>query len=268
MEYLVHTSGRISNFQDKAYVVKASSEQEAKKIAKENFEREFDCIEINAEAKSYKRTKRAIMACVLMLVAVVISLFTFKSQERILFFFSKSVEFSIAPRMDSCVFAVIFYAVYAIRFKGIERTVGTHIDIVLTVITILLLSSVFQLILSTDNLKLFWFIDCPKPGVVLAITIIASLFGIKLMSACCMAFIAITAVSNLSNASNAMGIWGIIYVMCAFIGFLIYLSIEPSILEAFSEIKNSFSNQFKVAKNDFYVAKTETNAIVNKVIKK
>lgn len=266
-QYLVHTSGEVSKFHNKAYVIKATSEQEAQEIAKQSFKQEFDCIKFNAEVQSYARTKRAVAACILMLIAIVISLFDYNYESKVLFLIPKIVEFSIAPQMTSCIFAIIFYAIYVIRFKGIERTIGTYIDIAFTVISVLLLSSVFQLILGTEDLKLFWFIPLPNSYTVLVITIIASLFGIKLVSAGCMAFIAITAVSNLSVANEAMECWGVIYVICAFIGILLYLSVEPAILESLPELKNSFSNTFRIVKKDFSEAKNEAKTIINNIPK-
>lgn len=265
MEYLVNTSGKVSKFHSKAYVVKANSEQEAQEIAKQNFKKEFDCIKINTKTQSCTRTKRAIVACILMVTAIIISLFDYPYVDKFLFFFSKTENFSMAPQMTSCILAIIFYAIYIIRFKGIERTVGSRIDIAFTVISVLLLSSVFQLILGAETLKLLWIIPLPSSYIVLVITIIASLLGVKLVSAGCMAFIAITAVSNLSVASVAMGFWGVVYVMCAFVGILLYLSVEPAVLESFSQIKESFSKTFNKVKNDFEEAKDEAKTIVDKV---
>ena len=263
MEFLVHTSGEVSSFHNKTYVVKARSEEEAQKIAKQNFKNEFDCKKIHTEARSYARTGRAIAAAALMLIAIVISFFDYPYEDTILFFISTERTFSFAPSMQSCIFAIIFYISYVIRFKGILRSVSTFTDVAFCVLSVLLLSSVFELILTTDNLKFLWLIRLPDPYIVLVITIITSLFGVKLLSALSMAFIAITAVSNILVANEAMKFVGVIYVLCAFVGILLYLSIEPAVLEAFPMIQSSFSRMFRRTKKDFSDARSEADAIIS-----
>ena len=66
-----------------------------------------------------------------------------------------------------------------------------------------------------------------------------------------MAFIALVAVSNILVANEAMKIWGVVYVLSAFMGILLYLSIEPAVLESFPKIRKSFSNMFKATKKEF-----------------
>lgn len=264
MEFLVHTSGEVYDIQNKTYVIKASSESQAVEIAKQNFKKEFNCTQINTETQSLKRTKRTFAAGILMFVAIVISLFTYTYKDTFLFF-SIEREFSFAPSMQSCILAIIFYASYVIRFKGIARTVATTTDIIFCVLSILLLSSVFELILTTDNLNLLGFIPLPDSLIILIFTIIFSLLGIKLLSVLCMIFIALTAVSNISIANEAMGFLGVIYILCSFMGLLLYLSIEPTVLEALPKIQKSFSGIFKSVKKDFSDARNEADSIVSNV---
>lgn len=268
MEYLVHTSGKVSKFHNKTYLVKATSKQEAQEIAKQSFQKEFNCNEIDAETQSYARTKCATVACILMFIAIVISLLDYPYEENFLFFFHKQEVFSFAPDMVSTLYAIIFYSIFAIRFKGIKRTVETPIDIAFATLSILLLSSLFQLILNTENFKILGFVEAPDPQKVLIITFFSSLFGIKLVSAGCMVFVAFLAVSNFSAANQAMEFWGVIYVMCAFFGIIFSLSVEPAILEAIPQIKNSFANTFKNAERDFLEAKREAKTVIDKIPKK
>lgn len=259
----MHTRGEVSKFHNKTYVVKAGSEQEAQEIARKSFEREFDCINISTETKSYTRTKRAIFACIFMFIAVVISFGTFESK---IFFGLIEKKFYIGPSMRSCIMAIAFYCIYVIRFKGIKRSVGSAFDIVFTILSVLLLSSVFQLILA-DDVKLFGLIPLPGSYTVLIITIAASLLGVKLVSAGCMIFIALAAISNIEIAEKAMAVAGVIYVMCSFVGILLYVSVEPAIIEGIPQIKNSFATAFKIAKNDFSDAKNEAKTIIDKIPK-
>ncbi len=267
MEYLVNTSGEVSRFHNKTYAVKANSEQEAQEIARNKFQKEFDGINIDTEAQSYVRTKRAIVACILMGIAVVISFFSYKYTEFILFFIPNEKVFSMFPNMLSTIYAIVFYSVYVIRFKGIERSIGSTLDTMFTILSVLLLASVFSLILNADSLKLFWVIPLPSPNMVLIITIIASLLGVKLVSVGCMAFIAITAVSNVEIASKAMDVWGVVYVLCSFVGILLYISVEPAIIEAGPQIKRDFTNTFKAVKTEFSGAKSEAKTIIDKMSK-
>lgn len=266
MEYLVHTSGEVSTTQRKTYVVSAPSQQEAQDIAIHSFQAEFDCVRVDVEAQSFTRTKNSIAACVFMLIAIIISLFSFPYHKTFLFF-SIPDTFSIAPQPLSSVFSIIFYSIFVIRFKGIRRSVGSVIDISFTILSVLLLSSVFQSILTAKNLRLLGFIPVPDPKIILIIAIAASLLGVKLVSAGCMVFIAIAAVSNLDVAGQAMGFWGVLYIMCAFIGILLYLSVEPAVLEALPQIKNSFSKTSKHISNDFTEAKKEAKSLVDAIPK-
>ena len=264
----MHTSGKVSKFHNKTYLVKATSKKEAQEIAKQSFQKEFNCNRIDAETQSYARTKCAIAACILMSVAILISFFNYPYEDKFLFFFSREKIFSFAPDMISTLYAIVFYLIYAVRFKGIKRTIETPIDIAFAVLSILLLSSVFQLILRTKELKILGFVELPDSQKVLIITILASLLGVKLVSAICMVFIAFTTVSNLSAANEAMEFWGVIYVMCAFFGIILSLSVEPAILEAVPQIKNSFANTFKNAEKDFLEAKSEAKTLIDKLPKK
>lgn len=263
MEYLVNTSGEISRTHNKTYVIKANSKKEAQEKAKNKFETEFECVNIDAQANTYTRTKRALIACALMLIAIIISFCTYSYSAKAFFFFSKTETFSIAPQMESCIFAIIFYCAYVIRFKGIERTLSAVIDIAFCVLTVLLLASVFQLILSNENIKLLGILPAVDSYTVIVVAIITSLLGIKVVSAGCMAFVALAALSNLSVASKAMRTWGVVYIMCAFLGILFCLSAEPAVLEALPQIKQSFSKTAKYIKNDFNSAKNQLEEIKN-----
>ena len=176
MEYLVHTSGEVAQFHNKAYVVKASSEQEAQEIAKKNFGKEFNCVKINAEAQSYTRTRRSIAACILMLIAIVIACFPFDPG-----WWSKPKTF-LRPDMYSCVWAIVFYCVYVIRFKGIQRTVETPIDIIMCLFVVVLLSTFFKMLLHGPEV---FGIEIFSPNKFLIIACFASLLGIKIVSVGC-----------------------------------------------------------------------------------
>ena len=64
MQYLVHTSGNVVDFHEKAYIVNAESKEDAQEIAKSNFMEEFYVVDDNVCVKSYKRRYKAILACI------------------------------------------------------------------------------------------------------------------------------------------------------------------------------------------------------------
>ena len=255
MRYLVHTSGQVAEPHSKAYVVKAGSAEEAAEVARQNFQQEFGCENVEAAVQKNPITKRAIAALVLMLIAILISLKDFQIEKGI-WIWKKTEEFLITPDMRSCIFAIFFYAIYIVRFKGVKRTLETPMDIAFTVLSIFLLSSVFQLLFK-GGFKLFGFIQIPwlAPDKLFVIVVIASLLGVKLVSAICLALIMLAAFCNISTANEAMGTWGVVYVMCAFMGILFYLSVEPAVLEAFPQIRGSFVKTAKTVQNDFSGAK-------------
>ena len=267
-EYLVHTSGEISTYQNKAYAIRAESQQEAEATARRSFEREFDCISIETQAQSYTRTKRAVAACILMLAAILLSLGNY-SYIKDGGWFRKDTVITVAlkPEMTSTLFAIVFYSIFVIRFKGIRRVTETKIDIAFTVLSVLLFSTMFRLILGGENLNLFGLIKLPDPKVAILIAIFASLLGVKLVSVGCMFFVAFAALSNLMNADKAMGLWGVAYIMCSFLGILLCLSVEPAVLEALPQIKNSFVRMGGAAKKELADAKGQTKAIADKLSK-
>lgn len=121
MQYLVHTSGEVLNRCTKAYVIKASSKEEAQEIAVRNFDEEFSVAESNIFVKPYRRTDKAILAYIFMLIPILLSCVNWKNGHETI---------SIQPDYISCFYAILFYSAFIVRFKGIQRTLGSWIDIV------------------------------------------------------------------------------------------------------------------------------------------
>lgn len=256
MQYLVRTGGEVVCEQDKSYLISARSKEAAQEIAKERFAAEFSLVNKNIYTQSYDRTFKALIAIALMLVAVIISYQGWefeKEAPKILAIFGKenSIEkLSINPDLDSCLYAAVFYFAFVVRFKGIKDTIASWIDVASCIIVILLLASFINIILSKD--LLFGKI---KPESLLIIGMIFSWLGLKLISVICMALVALLSLTGIDKVSEAMGaVWGPIYILCAFVGFLFYLSTEPALIERFPQFRNSFNQGVRSIKNDFVEA--------------
>ena len=78
MQYVVHTSGEGLNRREKAYVIKAPSKEKAKEIAKEQFSEDFLVIDGDIDIRPYRRTCRAIMAYIFMLIPIGLSFVNWK----------------------------------------------------------------------------------------------------------------------------------------------------------------------------------------------
>lgn len=124
--------------------------------------------------------------------------------------------------------------------------------LILFFVIILLLSSLIKTILEVKTFNLFFIKDISiNPNIILPVAIILSWLGLKLISAACMIGIGILAIFNIANLSDAMGtIYGPAYIICAFMGILLYLSIEPVLLEALPHMKRSANCGLNYIRND------------------
>ncbi len=246
-QYLVHTSGEVLDRQSKAYVVKASTKEEAQEIAKNNFAEEFYVVDDHIYTKPYKRSWKAIFAVIFMMIPIVLSLIGWRVGHDTIY---------IRPDYISCLYALLFYSAFIVRFKGIHRVFETKIDIVLCVSVILLLSSFIQTLFVTKNISILGLKEIPiDTKVLVLIAILLSWFGLKLVSAICMLSVGVLAIFNITVLNTAMGsLVGSTYIICAFIGLLLYISIEPAVIEALPYLKNSVNRGIDYMRRDFIEA--------------
>ena len=261
MQYLVQVSGDVSNKQNKTYVVNSDSIENAQIIATQNFCDEFD---INGEAvyvKPHKRTVKAITAFVFMLIPILLSLISWKNGHDTI---------SISPDYISCLYGVLFYAAFIVRFKGIQRTVNSWIDILFCVFSVLLLSSFVKTILVTKTISLLGITEITiSTNVVLPVAIILSWLGLKIVSLTCMAGVSIIALFNITALNEAMGmICGPLYVICSFVGIMLYLSVEPAFVESLSHFKMAATKGLNYISNDVSQAKSKAINIKSTISKK
>lgn len=249
MQFLIHTKGNTLDVCNKAYIVNAHSEAEAKEIAITSFENEFGAFEESITTQTYTRTKKSIIAFIFMLIPILLSMISWKNGHD---------SYSIAPSLISCLYSVAFYAAFIVRFKGIHRTVNSWIDITFSILMILLLSTFIQTMLVEKTINLFWVAKFTIDAkVILPIAIILSWLGLKLVSIICIASVGILALFNITALSSAMGmIWGPLYVISSFMGIMLYLSVEPVMIETGLHLKKSIIRAIDYTKNDFIQAKS------------
>ena len=267
MEYLVKTGGEAREVKGKTYVVNARSKQEARQKARHLFCEEYSVLDERAiYTSSFDRTKRAIIACVLMLIPVVISLWRTR-------WFVSDVDIEgivIQPNGFSCTVSAFIYLAFVVKAKGIERTIGSIIDIALALSCILLMAVLINCVLihKTFTIQIDFHVipDFEKAIVVdtrfiVLLGIVFSWLGIKLASTICMAITCVFAVTNILGLSDAMGLIGVVFSLSAIFGFLFYLSIEPAVYEALPSYMESIRKGISHIKVDYIGAKQSAQTI-------
>lgn len=257
MEYIIKVCGEVVDNQYKAYAVKANSESQAQKIAKQNFQEEFLTDgNVAVVEKPFMRKKRSVFALIAMIIPILLSLINWKHGHSTI---------SISPDLISCLFGVLIYSSFVIRFKGIQRTVQTKTDILFAIVSVLLLSTFVRiLLLDTKFTLLGGLIKFPiNTYVVLIFAVILSWIGLKGVSLTCIGFIVLCALGNILGLNKAMRtLWGSIYVISSFLGIIMYASVEPTFMESKQYIHKFFKSNFKSLNEDLYQVKS--NSITKK----
>lgn len=232
MQYLVNVSGDVFDKQNKTYIVNSDTVENAKNIATQNFCDEFSVSSYEVCVKPHKRTHTAISAFVCMLIPILLSLINWKHGHNTI---------SICPDYISCLYSVLIYAAFVVRFKGIKRTAGSWIDILFCVFIVLLLASFIKTVLVTQTINLFGLKQITiSTNILFPIILILSWIGLKIVSLTCIAGIILISMFNIIALNEAMGmIFGSLYIVCSFVGILLYLSIEPALDEILINLKKS-----------------------------
>ena len=249
MQYVVQVSGEVLDKQNKAYVVDSKTAEEAQRIATQTFCEDFAIESDAVYVKSHKRTYKAITAFIFMLVPILLSFIGWKNGHDTI---------SISPDYLSCLYGLLIYAAFVVRFKGIQSTV-------------LLLSTFVKTILVTKTISLLGLTDITiSTNVVLPVAIILSWLGLKVVSLVCMGGVAIIALFNITALNTAMGtIFGPLYIICSFIGIMMYLSVEPAFVETLVQVRNVAARGLHRLSGDVSYAKAKAinvkTAISNKI---
>ncbi len=265
MQYLVNVRGEVADIQNKTYVVNSSSEENAQVLAAQAFCKEFSADPDFVHAAPQRRTHKSIAAFLFMLIPIFLSFINWKSGHDTI---------SISPDYLSCLYAVLFYTAFVVRFKGVYRTVGSWIDISLAAFVILLLSSFIKTIFVTKTFNLLGIVNIDiNTNVVLPVAIVLSWLGLKIVSLTCMAGISVIALFNIAGLSEAMGsICGPLYVVCSFVGIILYLSVEPAFSESIQHIRHAaikgighISNDVTLSKHQFAGIKVSTQNMIKSI---
>ena len=163
---------------------------------------------------------------------------------------------SIRPDYVSCLYGVAIYAAFVVRFKGVQQTVRSWVDIGFCILLVLLLASFIKTILVTKTLfNLFGWKPEIDTNVLLLLAVILSWVGLKLVSLGCLAAVAVFAISNVLELSQSMGIWGPVYIISAFIGIMMYASVEPVFMESVWHTRKAVSSGVRKINSDVLYAK-------------
>lgn len=259
--FLVRTTGSVVEEKSKVFVVKAPAKEIAQEHAADIFCEEFDIAGDSVQVRVYGRRAKAIIAIICMSVSIFLSFIPWMNNHDALL---------IRPDLISCIFSIAFYAVFVIRFKGIQNALASALDIAFIPIVVLLVSSFLQAILVKKTISLFGIVDFSlDTRIILVVALLFSAFGLKLASVVCMGILLIYSLVNVAMLSNAMGpIWGPIYIICAFVGLLAYVSIEPTIIESIPHYKQIGNRFYARAKADVFHAGQSAQKIGKKVYTK
>ena len=267
MQYLVNTCGEITTTETKSYLVDAKSKEEAEQIAKEFFKQEYDVEDgyaVYSHTYVNKRTLKVILSCLLMIVAMLVLWIPEYTNDSWWSNLWGTSALNVRPDLISCLCSIIFYAAYVIRFKGINKAVGNFLDVSLTIVGILIFSTFFKIINVSEQFKLFGIIPIPflSPVNLIIFGLALSWIGTKIVSLATFGIVAIIAITNVNTISNAMGVFGAVYIICSFIGILLWLSVEPCILEAFPQYKKELLLGYNKMKKDLVDAKKEVKTAI------
>ena len=250
MQYLVYSEGKVLDCKKKSYVINAKTESEAQETAKQEFLNENVVFDGQVYTKSVVRNKKAIVSYILMLVPVLLSFIPWKNGHETIY---------IHPYFISCIYAILFYVLYILRFKGFEsvlKMTDSWIDLGFCFIIPFLFSTFIRILLVSEKISVLGFIDFQlDTSIVFPIAVVLSLLGIKIMSVLCMGAIFVLALFNIVNLNEAMGaVWGPVYAICAFAGILLYCSVEPAFREGISHFGGSLKLGMKHEAQDFIAA--------------
>lgn len=253
--YIVKTHGLIIDEKQKNYVIPAQSLEEAKEEAENRFKSEYVVAENKIKFDIEQRKSGFLL---LSIVGFVISVFLIYRN-----WYSGHEVVSMAPNMITVLYGVLFYSSFIVRFKGLERTFLSIPDLIVCPLLIIVISSIFQIILYSPNIKFLGIFEMTvDPNLLICVSLILSWLGLKLVSCMCYILIGIFALSNLSAFSNAMGnIWGPVFILTSYISICIYVASDPMLKYLIPELISSLNKGTSYLKNDFNQGKEEVKEI-------
>lgn len=258
MQYIVQTKGaiRVVDERVEAYVIDASSQEEAYALAKTRFQETYGGEVEELKGKAIPRTFRAILAMILLAIPIAISFWGWQKtgSEGFWIFAKQTVEtVNFHPNLLSTLLAVIFFAAFILRYKGVERLMSSKLDIALSVVVILFIASLFELILKEQTIKLLDFISLGnlKPINLLVTAIIMAWFGIRGVSSVMMAIIFFLSIGRLIELQGLMPVWvSLIFVLSSFFGLVLYCLVEPTFYDSLPQLQRHLQAGMVYLKED------------------
>lgn len=261
--FLVKTVGEVTEVtqQEHTYIIQATSDEEAREIGKKLFTETHavSSDKISLSARPFNYQTRAILAILFMTVAIGLSFVKWHTATSF-----EAIDF--APDLEGTFLATLFYSAFVVRFKGVEKSVQSVLDVLLSLAVLLLFASFFNIFLIDTAFKfLFWTVPIDSMAVII-LAIALSWLGLEIVSAFCYLVVAFLAMSNFSLLNDAMEL-GWVYVLCAFLGLLLYWSIEKTMLEATDFYRGYVDKSFGHIGQTFTTAKFQTSSLTKKITK-
>lgn len=244
MQYIVYSEGKVVDNKEKTYIISAKTETEARELAKQEFLEQHDVIDGKVYVKPVVRNRKAIASYVLMLVPILLSYIPWKNGHETIY---------IHPDLLSCIYAILFYLLYILRFKGFKTMIESWVDLGYCIVIPFLFSTFVRVLFVSDKIGIFGFeVDA---SMLFPIAIVLSLLGVKVMSVLSMGAIFILALFNMTKLNESMGaIWGPAYAICSFVGILLYCSIEPAFRKGFLHFAENLKYGIQHEEQDFVEA--------------
>lgn len=246
-KYIVKTQGKVFDIQDKAYEIVAQNKNEAEAIAKDRFIEEYPVIDQHLHAKASPISLPTYISIIALIIAILPTFIRWANGHDII---------SLRPSFMSCVYALLLYAGYIVRFKGVVNMFQSWTDLIFCPLLVLLFSSFIQALFTTTTLHFFMWELPIDSKTLLLLSVALSWLGFRFMSVVCAMLLFILSVGNLFGLDAAMGsIFGPIYVIASFIGLASYMSTEPAFYEGFRFFGKDMIRSSLKFQDDFSYAK-------------
>lgn len=266
MQYLVKTGGEVKELQGRTYVISAPSEEEACAIAEAKFAEKYSAVNVSCD-KANNRTFRAIIALVCIVAAeLLLSMVQWTDGHK---------QYELYPHLFSTLFAIGFYVAFLFKYKGLDRIAEQRIvDWALDISSIALLASFLEIFIVDKHIPVLSFLGKEllgfdvKTEYIIALAVIMSWIGVKLVSVVCIGVAGFFAIGQFLAINNAMHIWGFVYAILAFVGIALYATVEPAFIEASPAFSKWLLHGVGYLKNDVKGAMRSVNNIQDSVVDK
>lgn len=251
MKYIVKTEGKVYDWKQAAYAVEAQSESEAVKIAEERFAKEYIIAGDGLKTSARKVRASVLIALVTLSAAAVISLIGFRTAAR--------NPVTIRPDMMSLLYGALVYLILLVKFKGAKNLLkadtwkemtGRWENIVLAGLVIVLFASVIQLMFSEMKVGVsFLSVNLDLRVLALGLALIAYFTNGGLSIICFVLFFLLSKASISGLIPVLSNVKGMVFLACAFIGIISYLSAQPALYQSFLNVKALVNNPAKKLRN-------------------